>query len=135
MKIILFTILLYILSSCEPPNSTTTTNNPTNGNSVTCDPFPSTALNGGAFCISQSDKWNKYTYDSSIDQYVMSCNIDSSSIYADQATFNNNEGTSTNSSILIVSENNYKLSSNCASGSIKYDDGSGLKTIMYYWDK
>lgn len=130
-KISTVVILSFLLLSCDPPSNNNNPNGSPDSANSTCDQIPSSALNGGSFCSSISDKWTKVTYDSSNDQYTMICNLMDNQIYPDQSAFNSAEDVLT----ILTSNNDYKLNSNCASGSLFYDDGTIQKIILIYWEK
>jgi hypothetical protein len=132
-KLLIIASMLSFLS-CAPSSGGGNTPIPTAA-AGTCAEMPATATVNGSSCVSASGEWTSYTYDSSTNQYNMFCGGGDTEHYSSQADFNSNEGTSGASGITIVSNQDYVNNPTCASGSILYDDGSGVKTFLFVWKK
>ena len=103
-----------------------------------CATVPSTytLMSGATACTSTTGLWSAFTADETQHTYQVVCNQAESTVYATQAEFDADEGTSGTSSVTIVSHEDYVRASTCASGSIDYTASPDPKTtILFVWTK
>ncbi|MEO6574524.1 MAG: hypothetical protein ABIP89_11845 [Polyangiaceae bacterium] len=98
-----------------------------------CATLPASAQKSGTGCTGQPGTFTEDTYDTVAGTYDETCGA---TPYKDQAAFDANEGTSGAAGTTIMSNEDYVVTTTCASGSIAYQASGSAKTkIVFIWTK
>ncbi len=99
-----------------------------------CSSLPAGATKQGAGCTGVPGTFTEVTFDTAANTYDEACSAPAP--YADQATFDANESTSTVAGITITSNKDYVVTASCASGSVEYTPSGGTTSkIVFIWTK
>lgn len=91
---------------------------------------------GSTACTSKSGLFTTYTVNVTKNTYFVGCDVPEADLYADQADFDKNEGTSTTPDVKVKSKGDYVRTSTCASGSTLYTaPGEAEVELLYLWEK
>ena len=91
---------------------------------------------GSTACTSKPGLFTTYTVNVTKNTYFQGCDVPETDLYADQADFDKNEGTSTTPDVKVKSKGDYVRTSTCASGSTLYTaPGEAEVELLYVWEK
>jgi hypothetical protein len=125
-------LFLFTFLNCGSNNSGNNSND-----SGTCETLASdvTVDPASDACTTTSGKWTQWTVDVEAKTAFKQCNIEEADLYADQEAFDAAEGTSILEGITVTSNDDYVLTSECASGSIEYQNPPTDTTFLFIWEK
>lgn len=91
---------------------------------------------GSTACTTKPGLFTTYTVNVTKNTYFQGCDVPETDLYADQADFDKNEGTSTTPDVKVKSKGDYVRTSSCASGSTLYTaPGEAEVELLYLWEK
>lgn len=127
-------LILVLAAACFSSCSSSSGGGSGSGGSGSCASLPTgLTIDPASACTSTSGTWSMYTINRDTSTAYQSCNHTTSSLYANQAAFDANEGTSVTPGVTITSNHDYVITSTCASGSTVYTNGSTTTRYLYIW--
>lgn len=91
---------------------------------------------GSMACTTKPGLFTTYTVNVTKNTYFQGCDVPEADLYADQADFDKNEGTSTAPDVKVKSKGDYVRTNTCASGSTLYTaPGEAEVELLYLWEK